>query len=228
MPEPLHRTHHSGAAPIGSGASDEAVNDASGAGSSSGPAGTAPTGQGRAARRRQLARWKKHRRRAVAATAFAIAGGALTVALLPNKPSGGHTYAAAAPDPENAAAPRTPVTDAPSEQPESRASRHTGTRPPVTTSGHQRTTAATPTTATTSPQPKSGPTTQPPGSPHATHTPAKKAHVDSADAAAPESTAPASTERSDTDASPASNEPTPAAEPTTPTHVCLLGVVCIG
>ncbi|MEU1852472.1 hypothetical protein ABZ499_25175 [Streptomyces sp. NPDC019990] len=46
----------------------------------------APTGgytvpqQGRAARRRQMARWKKNQRRAVVATAFALVGGGLTVA----------------------------------------------------------------------------------------------------------------------------------------------------
>ncbi|GGY06883.1 SCO2400 family protein [Streptomyces djakartensis] len=40
---------------------------------------TAPP-QGRAARRRQMARWKKNQRRAVVATAFALVGGGLTVA----------------------------------------------------------------------------------------------------------------------------------------------------
>lgn len=72
-------THHSDAAPIGSGASEDAMADASGTGSSSGFEATTPTVQGRAARRRQLARWKKHRRRAVAATAVALVGGGLTI-----------------------------------------------------------------------------------------------------------------------------------------------------
>ncbi|MGA5899167.1 SCO2400 family protein [Streptomyces venetus] len=38
--------------------------------------------QGRAARRRQLARWKKNQRRAVVATAVALVGGGLTVSVL--------------------------------------------------------------------------------------------------------------------------------------------------
>jgi hypothetical protein len=38
------------------------------------------TRPGRAARRRQLARWKKHKRRATVATAFALVGGGLTLA----------------------------------------------------------------------------------------------------------------------------------------------------
>ncbi|WP_030247239.1 MULTISPECIES: SCO2400 family protein [unclassified Streptomyces] len=42
--------------------------------------GYAAPQQGRAARRRQMARWKKNQRRAVVATAFALVGGGLTVA----------------------------------------------------------------------------------------------------------------------------------------------------
>lgn len=85
-------TRHTDTAPIGSGASGDAMADVSGTGSSSGHEGTAPTGQGRAARRRQLARWKKNKRRAVAATAVAIVGGGLTVAALPTtRPSTSHT-----------------------------------------------------------------------------------------------------------------------------------------
>ncbi|MGW2615541.1 SCO2400 family protein [Streptomyces sp. NPDC001500] len=59
------------------------------------PAPAAP--RGRAARRRQLARWKKHQRRAVVATAVALVGGGLTVAAL-DRQGGDRTQAAAAPE----------------------------------------------------------------------------------------------------------------------------------
>jgi hypothetical protein len=52
--------------------------------------------QGRAARRRQRARWKKNQRRAVVATAVALVGGGLTLASV-DRQSGDQTQAAAAP-----------------------------------------------------------------------------------------------------------------------------------
>ncbi|UUU23635.1 SCO2400 family protein [Streptomyces sp. DSM 40750] len=59
---------------------------------------TAP--QGRAARRRQLARWKKNQRRAVVATAVALVGGGLTVIGM-DRQSTDRTQAATAPDAES-------------------------------------------------------------------------------------------------------------------------------
>ncbi|WP_250401413.1 SCO2400 family protein [Streptomyces cellostaticus] len=53
--------------------------------------------RGRAARRRQLARWKKNKRRAAVATAFAIVGGGLTLASL-DRQSGDRARAASASD----------------------------------------------------------------------------------------------------------------------------------
>ncbi|WP_225100199.1 hypothetical protein [Streptomyces sp. CoH27] len=53
--------------------------------------------QGRAARRRQLARWKKSQRRAVVATAVALVGGGVTLASL-DRGSGDRAQAATAPD----------------------------------------------------------------------------------------------------------------------------------
>ncbi|KJK34806.1 hypothetical protein UK15_34230 [Streptomyces variegatus] len=52
--------------------------------------------QGRAARRRQMARWKKNQRRAVVATAVALVGGGLTVAAMNGNAKPG-TQAAATP-----------------------------------------------------------------------------------------------------------------------------------
>ncbi|MFI9170375.1 SCO2400 family protein [Streptomyces lincolnensis] len=52
--------------------------------------------EGRAARRRQRARWKKNQRRAVVATAVALVGGGLTLASM-DRQSGDQTQAATAP-----------------------------------------------------------------------------------------------------------------------------------
>ena len=53
--------------------------------------------QGRAARRRQRARWKKNQRRAVVATAVALVGGGLTVAAM-DRNSPARAQAASAPE----------------------------------------------------------------------------------------------------------------------------------
>lgn len=65
------------------------------AASASGSAMSAPTG--RAARRRQLARWKKTQRRALVATAVAFVGGGLTVVSM-DRGSGDRAQAATAPE----------------------------------------------------------------------------------------------------------------------------------
>ncbi|MFG2287376.1 hypothetical protein ACGFOU_15150 [Streptomyces sp. NPDC048595] len=205
----------------------------------------AATGQGRAARRRQLARWKKHKRRAVAATAFALAGGALTVALLPDKASNGQT-ASAAPEPEGPATSHPLATDG-AEQPDDRASRHPGARPSMTATRHKDTTAATPPPTATHRRPDGGFTAQPsaPASaaPHGAPAPAASTHAgsggsgDNGGAGSAPAAAPASGAHSDTGSSTTNEEPatTPTAEPTSPSadpaspsHVCLLGVVCVG
>ncbi|MFF2852441.1 hypothetical protein ACFVT5_40000 [Streptomyces sp. NPDC058001] len=57
----------------------------------------APLPQGRAARRRQRAQWKKNQRRAVVATAVALVGGGLTVAAM-DRGSADRAQAASAPE----------------------------------------------------------------------------------------------------------------------------------
>ncbi|MFG2354912.1 hypothetical protein [Streptomyces sp. NPDC048521] len=84
------------------GSTGDAAEPGGGAGASSaGPAdeaeGVPPAPRGRAARRRQLARWKKSRRRAAVATAFAIVGGGLTIATM-DRNSADRAQAATAPD----------------------------------------------------------------------------------------------------------------------------------
>ncbi|GAA1200185.1 hypothetical protein GCM10009654_65900 [Streptomyces hebeiensis] len=86
------------------GTADE-ISDASGTGQPESPELPEKSGRtesatpGRAARRRQLARWKKQRRRAVVASTVALVGGGLALAVLPSRPSAGPAQAASAPEP---------------------------------------------------------------------------------------------------------------------------------
>ncbi|MFI1157058.1 hypothetical protein [Streptomyces sioyaensis] len=206
--------------------------EAAGAGTAGEYDGAAPDGLGRAARRRQLARWKKYRRRAAAATALALVGGGLTASLLQNKPATGHAQAAAAPDPTDAATPRTLNTSASSKEPDGHPSRHHDSRPSRGSAGRQPTVASTPSAAPTSPRPAT--TTAAPrhpaaprATPHTTSAPVGRAHDHDGAAAAPKTTPPPSDSQPGTGTSPTSPAPTaPTADPTSPT--CLLGVVCVG
>ncbi|WP_435861016.1 SCO2400 family protein [Streptomyces nigrescens] len=202
----------------------------------------APTGQGRAARRRQLARWKKHRRRAAAATAFALVGGGLTVSMLQNKPATNGTHAASMPEPERVSTPRTEPAASSTDRADSQASRHPGARPSLPAGRHARPTAATPPPATTARQPQSDAPSHTAAPPRASaptaSTPDRAAHPAHTDAASPATSAPAASGGSggsSSDTSPTDTAPTTPAAPTTPeagqsspTQVCLLGVVCVG
>ncbi|MGQ5634320.1 MULTISPECIES: SCO2400 family protein [unclassified Streptomyces] len=89
-----------------------------------------PAPQGRAARRRQLARWKKNQRRAVVATAVALVGGGITLASL-DRGSGDKAQAATAPDHRSMS-----LTDEPSAAPSRPAP-----APASPTTGHRHTAA---------------------------------------------------------------------------------------
>ncbi|MEU4091057.1 hypothetical protein [Streptomyces sp. NPDC026673] len=83
---------------------------------------------GRAARRRQMERWKKNRRRAAAVTAVALVGGGLTVAALPTGGSKGPADTAAADRPLTPATARTlPLSSIPA-QPDGDATSRPGQR----------------------------------------------------------------------------------------------------
>ncbi|WP_418959782.1 SCO2400 family protein [Streptomyces tritici] len=74
------------------------------------PAPGADVPEGRAARRRQRARWRKNQRRAVVATAFALLGGGMTAAAL-ERDTSGRALAASAPEdlPDTSPDERTPA-----------------------------------------------------------------------------------------------------------------------
>ncbi|MFD3497925.1 hypothetical protein ACFWWT_45550 [Streptomyces sp. NPDC058676] len=192
--------------------------------------------QGRAARRRQRARWKKNQRRAVVATAVALVGGGLTVAST-HRQSGDRTQTAtAATDQGAGAVEKQAAQDARSTSTQPDAHRSSPTPPAQspapdlphpayatdslhTTPSHvQPDAAAPPRTATVAlPQPQSAATSS-----AATVTD----RTDTADTTATtpaQTPAPAATDGTDPGSSPAS--PEPAA--TSPSQICLL-VLCLG
>ncbi|MGW5433506.1 SCO2400 family protein [Streptomyces sp. NPDC004059] len=122
-----------------------------------------PAGQGRAARRRQLARWKKNKRRAAVATAVALVGGGLTLASL-DRGNNDRAQAATAPDNRSMS-----LTDEPSAAPSDPAStpaspaathRHTPTTPtartPAVSAPQQHSVASAPRTAQSAGHPHTG------------------------------------------------------------------------
>ncbi|SCF65142.1 hypothetical protein GA0115259_100681, partial [Streptomyces sp. MnatMP-M17] len=150
---------HLDAEPIASTAPD--TPDAPYAVPSSGAEHTDPATQGRAARRRQLARWKKQRRRAAVASTVALVGGGLTLAVLPSRPSTGHdAQASSTPEPQATATTLADATDTDSssirpstrDQQGSATSTGTGSHPSAITGPPRKTTTLVASTTTKSPR----------------------------------------------------------------------------
>ncbi len=198
------------------------------------PVPSAP--DGRAARRRQRARWKKNQRRAVVATAVALVGGGLTVSAMNQRP-GDRAQAATAPqssgtdsgmttDAGAAELPATSYTRPTGTQPDTRLSstpsapaaperprgRHAA--PPVDAPSDVRPDAAAPPRAATTPVPQSQAVS-----------PTPEATVPDSSTPAPAQT-PAATPTA-TDPSPETPAPSPTPAATSPTQLCLL-VICLG
>ncbi|MFE9442280.1 hypothetical protein ACFYO2_25480 [Streptomyces sp. NPDC006602] len=188
--------------------------------------------QGRAARRRQRARWKKNQRRAVVATAVALVGGGLTLAST-NRQSSDQTQAATAPTVPGANAPEEqaaqdaqPTSTQPdahrsSPTPPTRSSAPEGTQRRYTTASlygtppkAQSDASAPPRTTVSDPQPQSIAT--PSGSTVSDTT-------DTVNTTPTQTPAPATTSGTDSGTSQARTEPTT----TSPQEICLL-VLCLG
>jgi hypothetical protein len=97
-PTPFFAASHSEATPVNTGALDGSSVNEWGAESSSEASRDPLSWPGRAARRRQLSRWKKNRRRAAAAGAFAFIGGGLSMSALPGGVASGSGHAVAMPN----------------------------------------------------------------------------------------------------------------------------------
>ncbi|MFB7575396.1 hypothetical protein [Streptomyces sp. NPDC056165] len=193
-----------------------------------------PVRQGRAARRRQLVRWKKNKRRAAVASAVALVGGGLTVAMM-DRTSADRAEAAVAPDDQSigaveeqtpeqnrsASAPAT-ATDQRTHQ-----SSHAPSQPqPPARTNTPREQALTVSPRTTPPidRPEAAapgrPAATPTSQPHSTASSARDTAPDRSDTTARQPSPPAPTNRTDADTS----QTRPARVPTSPTDICLLGL----
>ncbi|WP_406222811.1 hypothetical protein [Streptomyces canus] len=106
--------------------------------------------EGRAARRRQRARWRKNQRKAVVATAVALVGGGLTVSAM-NQQSNVRTQAATSPDNRSMGVAELPTSDdaLPASTP-AKAQKATTTTPSKSVASHRRTGDAASTTTRSS------------------------------------------------------------------------------
>jgi hypothetical protein len=203
--------------------------------------------QGRAARRRQLARWKKNKRKAAVATAVALVGGGLTVAAFDRQPAD-RTQAASAPDHRSMGVAEERAADV--TDPASTTPRDTGAAAPTAPSsqekaaadapGRQSVAAASPTTprtATPAVHPDAAAAPRPVTAP----VPQQQAVAPASGATAPGGSDAPNTDGSGTAAEPpAASAPTgtdgsgsgtsqtsPAPAATSPSQLCLL-VLCLG
>ncbi|MGI5373462.1 SCO2400 family protein [Streptomyces sp. CA-251387] len=192
--------------------------------------------QGRAARRRQRARWKKNQRRAVVATAVALVGGGLTVSAL-DRGSADKAQAATAPqDPgvvgaeEQATELTRPVSTPPdtreatrTDTPGSKPSPTNVAREPVstphTTREFTRPDAASTPSPTATPVPQTQTVSPAPGG---------ATSGDSGGAAAEPQQTPPPTATDSSDSGTSTSPTSPAPEETSPAQLCVLNVLCLG
>ncbi|MFF5042651.1 SCO2400 family protein [Streptomyces nigra] len=196
--------------------------------------------QGRAARRRQRARWKKNQRRAVVATAVALVGGGLTLTSL-DRQSGDRAQAATAPEQPHTELsrqrhiePSGPAQSAPdgSEAPRGdtsspKPSATDVAREPVSSSHTTRrvTRPDAPSSSTTAAS--QAPRTQPSTPPPAATTPGTGGG--GTQAGGQQQTAePAPSDDTGTGATPAPDNPQGPQDNTSPAQLCVLNLLCLG
>ncbi|MGW1167840.1 SCO2400 family protein [Streptomyces sp. NPDC002550] len=191
-----------------------------------------PARPGRAARRRRLARWRKNKRRAAVASAVALVGGGLSIAMM-DQHTTDRAQAATAPDDPGTSAvqERTPQQNRPVSAPatarHSHRPSHVSTQPQPTNSPRQQSLAASPRTTSVVARPD----TVAPAHPAVPATPRPQGTASAAGDTAPvrsgrtaqQQTAPATGDG--TPGTPQTASPSQAS--TSPTQVCLLGL-CLG
>ncbi|WP_369265125.1 hypothetical protein [Streptomyces sp. R35] len=198
-----------------------------------GPDSPSPTPMGRAARRRQRERWRKTQRRALVATAVTLVGGGLTVSSM-DRQSTDRTQAASAPDREAmgiAQEQATEPTAAPSTPTETRRYQRTSsaTRSSTANTPREQSAAAPQTTPTTQAIQQAGGTTPLTTTASSAESQAASTVSDATDTvtettASPTPSATDSTGTSNTDTSSATASPS---DSSSPSGLCLLGLVCI-
>ncbi|NMI55705.1 hypothetical protein HEP83_08540 [Streptomyces sp. RLA2-12] len=191
-----------------------------------------PARQGRAARRRQLVRWKKNKRRAAVASAVALVGGGLTIATM-DRHSTDQAQAATAPDDRSmgVAQEQTPEQNRPASTPataeRTHRSSHTPSQPQTTNSPQQQSLTAPPRATPPIARPDAAAPARPAAIPtrqaQSTAPSAGNTAPDRSDTATQQPSAPATSGGTHSGTS----QTGPALVSTSPTEVCLL-VVCLG
>jgi hypothetical protein len=196
--------------------------------------GAPPAPQGRAARRRQMARWKKNQRRAVVATAVALVGGGLTVAGM-DRHSAGRAEAATAPDITTMGTADQQATEQPpasSVQPERHRSSPTPpAQSPVAELTRRQSAAALPHSTSQSARPFAAASPDPTATSATSVTSQPRTVSPSSVAAAPDHAGTGANQTSTStgadDTAPGTPQASPSPTATSPSHLCLL-VVCLG
>jgi hypothetical protein len=196
--------------------------------------GATPAPQGRAARRRQMARWKKNQRRAVVATAVALVGGGLTVAGM-DRHSAGRAEAATAPDITTMGTADQQATEQPpasSVQPERHRSSPTPpAQSPVAELTRRQSAAALPHSTSQSARPFAAASPDPTATSATSVTSQPRTVSPSSVAAAPDHAGTGANQTSTStgadDTAPGTPQASPSPTATSPSHLCLL-VVCLG
>ncbi|MFJ9821601.1 hypothetical protein ACIRU3_41420 [Streptomyces sp. NPDC101151] len=203
----------------------------------SGDAEAAPAApQGRAARRRQLARWKKNKRRAAVASAVALVGGGLTLAAMEGQ-SPDRAQAASAPDNRTMGAtdgqtdPGTPPASAPARHhrsPRTAAPAHAQRPAAGTPHGQNAATAPRTTLPNTHPDAAAAPV---PAQTPAAHQQTAAPAAGGTGTVVQQPSAPAATPTPTPSAGGGTGSGTPATSPspaaTSPSQICVL-VLCLG
>lgn len=191
-----------------------------------------PAQQGRAARRRQLVRWKKNKRRAAIASAVALVGGGLTIAMM-DRTSADRAEAATAPDDvsigtvDDHKPEQNRPTSAPATDQDTHRSSHASSQPQSPTTPNTLRVQArvvSPRTAPATDRPDAAapgrPAATPTPQPHSTTPTTSDTAPNPSDATAQQPSMPAPSNSTDSGTS----QTRPARVPTSPTDVCLLGL----
>ncbi|MGW1957787.1 SCO2400 family protein [Streptomyces sp. NPDC001920] len=195
--------------------------------------------QGRAARRRQRARWKKNQRRAVVATAVALVGGGLTVSAM-NRGSVDKAQAATAPEMPNTAAAEQQEPDltrpasTPSDTRTAPRTADTPSKPSPTNVAREPVTTPRTTRQFTRPDADATAGTTDPQAPQAPQAQSVSPPSGSSDSGGGSGTtteqeqtpAPAATEGTDSQTPPSQSSPAPQED--SPEQLCVLNVLCVG
>ena len=195
--------------------------------------------QGRAARRRQRARWKKNQRRAVVATAVALVGGGLTVSMM-DRQSGDRAQAATAPESagtDTRTGPNTSTGTGTAEEPSAPYTRPSATRPdsgrssPISPETDRQRRQNVPAPTSTTPKPNTQPDAVAPPRTSSRSNPRSQSASPTAEGTPPDRSAVAPTPTPTPSATDGSGSGTPETSPapaaTSPSQICLL-VICLG